>query len=218
MSSSNGDNAWASLVRRSIEAQKEIRTENTPKMLDILQQMQKWSRDRLDDYVLLPATPGFTRDDPDPDGKYLRLHQNELQSQSWSYVWVDWSCIPQHPRSDREGVYFLPSLQTMPSIIRNSGFAWFYPRFEPRLWILFKIAEHILTSEGGLQTTHDSKEIHGTHTGDATGRRALVDRLTWQPVGKVTMTNTPSGVIDVCRYEETLELNGIRHTFTPLPR
>lgn len=52
------------------------------------ERMEKWSRDKLDDYVLLPALPGFvtrkecffisrfwhTRDHPDPDGEYLRLH------------------------------------------------------------------------------------------------------------------------------------------------
>jgi len=142
MNPSNGTTPWTSLVHRSIEARKEIRTHNVPKILDILQHwtsldeflerapktvmfwffqrrqgfpsqktMQKWSRDRLEDYVLLPAAPGFvlrsicffvshfwqTRDDPDPDGKYLRLLQDELQSQPWSYVWVDWTCIPQDP-------------------------------------------------------------------------------------------------------------------------
>jgi len=50
--------------------------------------MKKWSRDELDDYILLPASPGFitrhncffvshfwrTQDHPNPDGEYLRLH------------------------------------------------------------------------------------------------------------------------------------------------
>lgn len=204
MNSSNGTTAWASLVHRSIEARKEIRTHNVPKMLDILRHwasldeflgeapktvmfwffqrrqaflsqktMQKWSRDRLNDYVLLPATPGFvlrsncffvshfwqTKDDPDPDGKYLRLLQDELQSQPWSYIWVDWTCIPQHPRSEKENAYFLRSLQTMPSIIRNSGFMWFYPPFEARLWILFEVAEYTLTAEGPWLITTDNKEF-----------------------------------------------------------
>ena len=86
--------------------------------------MQRWSRDRLNDYILLPATPGFvlrsncffvshfwqTKDDPDPDSKYLRLLQDELQSQPWSYTRVNWTCIPQHPRSEKENVYLLRSL------------------------------------------------------------------------------------------------------------
>ncbi|KAK2053225.1 hypothetical protein LY76DRAFT_650007 [Colletotrichum caudatum] len=135
--------------------------------------MQKWSRDRLDDYVLLPAAPGFvlrtncffvshfwqTKNDPDPDGNYLPLSQNDLRSQAWSYIWVDWTCIPQHPRSEREEAYFLRSLQTMPSIIRNSGFMWRYPLFEARLWILYEIAEYTLTAEGDFLITPDNKEF-----------------------------------------------------------
>jgi len=200
------NNAWTSLIRRSIEARNTIRTQNVPKMIEILENwtsldefmdeapktimfwffqrreaflsqkaMQKWSRDRLDDYVLLPATPGFvlrtncffvshfwqTRDDPDPYGKCLRLLQNELCSQPWSYIWVDWTCIPQHPRSEREEAYFLRSLQAMPSIIRNSGFIWFYPPFETRLWILYEVAEYTLTAEGDWPTTPDIEEFIG---------------------------------------------------------
>lgn len=70
--------------------------------------MKKWSRDNLDDYVLLPAAPGFitrkkcffvshfwhTKDDPDPDGECLLLHQRNFASQTWSYIWLDWTCIP----------------------------------------------------------------------------------------------------------------------------
>lgn len=144
---SSSDKAWASLVHRSQEAQDAIQAagpasikilrewtgldefmDQAPKTLmfwffqrreAFLSQttMQKWSRDRLDDYVLLPASPGYvlrtycffvshfwqTRDDPDPDGTYLRLVQDNLRLQSWDYVWVDWSCIPQHPRSSAAG-------------------------------------------------------------------------------------------------------------------
>ena len=33
----------------------------------------------------------------------------------------------------------------MSGIIRNCGFMFFYPQFEPRLWILYEIAEYVLT-------------------------------------------------------------------------
>ncbi|KAK2041675.1 hypothetical protein LZ31DRAFT_586326 [Colletotrichum somersetense] len=207
MTSPNND-AWASLVHRSMAAWKEIwiheDIDNMPKMTEYLkywtslddfmeeaprtlmfwffqqreaflsqQTMQKWSRDRLDDYILLPAARGFvlrtdcffvshfwqTESDPDPDGKYLRLHQNDLRSQAWSYIWVDWTCIPQHPRSEKEEAYFLRSLQTMPSIIRNSAFMWHYPLFEARLWILYEIAEYTLTADGDWLITPDNKEF-----------------------------------------------------------
>jgi hypothetical protein len=131
--------------------------------------MKKWSRDDLDDYVLLPASPGFvtrldcffvshfwrTQNNPDPDGEYLRLHQAELESQTWSYIWVDWTCMPQSPRSPQEQGYFHRGLQTMSGLIRNCGFMYFYPPFEPRLWILYEIAEFRLTSSGGIAITSD---------------------------------------------------------------
>jgi hypothetical protein len=131
--------------------------------------MKKWSRDELDDYILLPALPGFvlrrdcffvshfwrTQDHPDPDGEYLRLHQAELEPQTWSCIWVDWTCMPQSPRSLPEEAYFYRCLRTMSGIIRNCGFISFYPPFEPRLWILYEITEYILTCSGGLGMTPD---------------------------------------------------------------
>jgi hypothetical protein len=133
--------------------------------------MKKWARDELDDYVILPASKGFvmrsdcffvshfwrTQDHPDPDGKYLRLHQANLESQTWSYIWVDWTCMPQSPRSLPEEAYFHRCLRTMSGIIRNCGFTYFYPPFEPRLWILYEIAEFALTCTGHIEMTPDIK-------------------------------------------------------------
>jgi hypothetical protein len=134
-------------------------------------QLKKWSANDLADYVLLPASPGFvtrrdcffvshfwrSRDMPDPDGTFLRLHQSELASQPWSYIWVDWICMPQVPRSAAEQAYFQRCLETMSGIIRNCGFTYFYPPFEPRLWILYEIAEYVLTCSGGMAVTSDNK-------------------------------------------------------------
>lgn len=135
--------------------------------------MTKWNRDVLDNYVLLPATFGFvsrkecffvshfwrTREHPDPNGEYLRLLQAELQKQEWSYIWVDWTCIPQSPHSRGEEAYFLRSLETMSGIIRNCGFMYFYPPFEARLWILYEIAEYVLTCSGDFEATPDILEF-----------------------------------------------------------
>ncbi|KAI0205201.1 hypothetical protein F4808DRAFT_410915, partial [Astrocystis sublimbata] len=153
--------------------------------------MSKWSSDRLDDYVLLPALPGYvsrrecffvshfwrTKDDPDPEGEYLRLHQAELRSQPWQYIWVDWTCIPQAPRSEQEEFFFLRSLNTMSAIIRNCGFSWFYPPFEARLWILYEIAEHSFTCDGELMTTPDIKQ-YKTHLSEMVrfGVRSTLDK------------------------------------------
>ncbi|KAI9667810.1 MAG: hypothetical protein M1821_000629 [Bathelium mastoideum] len=131
--------------------------------------VKKWSRVELDDYVLLPALPGFvmrrdcffvshfwrTLDHSDPDGERLRLHQAELEPQTWLYIWVDWTCMPQRPRTSPEEAYFHGCLRAVPSIIRNSGFSYFYPPFEPRLWVLYELTEYVLTCSGGLAMTSD---------------------------------------------------------------
>lgn len=130
---------------------------------------RKWSSEVLDDYVLIPAARGYVwrtdcffvshfwrdRKNPDPDGQTLRLHQAELKAQTWSYIWVDWTCLPQHPRSPSEETYFHHGLRTMSGIIRNAAFIYFYPPFRPRLWILYEVAEYYLTCSGGLPKTHD---------------------------------------------------------------
>ena len=131
--------------------------------------MRQWSRDGLDDYVLLPALEGFVRrldcyfvshfrrpyDDPDPDGEYLRRVQADLGQQTWSFIWVDWTCTPQRSRSSPEKAYFHRCLRTMSGIIRDSGFAYFYPPFEPRLWILYEITEYTFTCSEGILMTPD---------------------------------------------------------------
>jgi len=43
----------------------------------------------------------------------------------------------------------------MSGIIRNCGFIFFYPPFEPRLWILYEITEFLLTSTGSLELIPD---------------------------------------------------------------
>ncbi|KAL5435344.1 hypothetical protein PMIN05_007345 [Paraphaeosphaeria minitans] len=130
----------------------------------------KWSPDRLSEYILLPASPGFvsrhdvffashywTRpDNPDPDGTYLRFVQHQLAPQEWSYIWVDWTCAPQAPRTVAEEKYFRKTLGMMSGLVRNSGFMYYYESWRPRLWVLYEIAEYLLT-------TSDS---HGAETKD----------------------------------------------------
>ena len=48
--------------------------------------------------------------------------------------------------------------------------------------------------------------------------RSIMDTLTWHPTLEVTMVNTPGSLVHFCRFEGTLEVNGVRHTFTPFPR
>lgn len=135
--------------------------------------IRKWSCDCLDDYILLPALDGFvtrsecffvshfwqTKEHPDPSGDYLKPLQQDLRLQTWSYIWTDWTCLPQHPRRHIEELYFRQTLQTMSGIIRNAGFVWYYPPFEARLWILYEVAEYMLTCSGEMLRTPDNEKF-----------------------------------------------------------
>ncbi|KAF2690727.1 hypothetical protein K458DRAFT_473844 [Lentithecium fluviatile CBS 122367] len=161
--------AWTSLVDRSIAAWDEIAADDQTPRRDLPRSMLQGCHSLDDfhaqnDYVLLPALPGFvmrsdcffvshfwrTQEHPDPDGEYLCLHQAEFEPQTWSYIWVDWTCMPQNPRSSPKEGYFHRCLRTVSAIIRNCGFVYFHPPFEPRLWILYEITEYVLTCSGGI--------------------------------------------------------------------
>ena len=121
--------------------------------------MMKWHPGRLDEYILLPLQYGFvnnrdcffvshywhTREHPDPDGRDLRLFREDLRHQEWSYIWVDWTCMPQVPRSQVQQEYFTKMLRSIPAIVRDCAFEWRFPAFAPRAWILFEVAEFVLT-------------------------------------------------------------------------
>jgi len=126
----------------------------------------KWDPNRLDDYVLLPVDYGFannmdcffishywrTPDHPDPDGEDLTLNRQDLVDLEWSYVWVDWTCLPQGPRNKLEQRYFKRMLRNIPMLVRDCAFSWRFPRFEPRAWVLFEVAEYILNHRQFVNT------------------------------------------------------------------
>lgn len=62
----------------------------------------------------------------------------------------------------------------MPCIIRNSAFIWFYPPFEPRLWILYEVAEYALTCDppDGVSATAFIKNFE-----DMSGFSAHIDEM-----------------------------------------
>ena len=113
---------------------------------------------RLEDYILLPIDYGFannqdyffishywrTREHPDLQGDNLRAFREDLQGMEWSNIWLDWTCMPQVPRSDVQQRYFNKMLWCIPMIVRDCAFAWRFPKFEPRAWILFEVAEYVL--------------------------------------------------------------------------
>jgi tetratricopeptide (TPR) repeat protein len=122
---------------------------------------QKWDPDRLEDYVLLPVEDKFanqldcifishywhTLEHPDPQGEDLRVLHERLHIGLWSHVsyfWVDWTCMPQQGRTEMQQHYFERTLMRIPTLIRDCTFTWRFPKFEPRLWILFEVAEFTL--------------------------------------------------------------------------
>ncbi|KFY21130.1 hypothetical protein V491_03138 [Pseudogymnoascus sp. VKM F-3775] len=118
----------------------------------------RWDPNRLADYILLPMEDGFvnprdciflshywrTPDHPDPKGEDLTVLQKRMGEGEWtsSYVWVDWTCVPQRERTEVQRQYFKRTLQTIAKLVRDCSFLWTFPQFEPRLWVLCEVAEY----------------------------------------------------------------------------
>jgi len=131
----------------------------------------KWDADRLDEYILLPVSHGWvnkkncfyvshywrTKDHPDPQGEDFKLVRSDIAGQSWDYVWVDWTCVPQSPRSESQEEYMTKMLLQSTFLMRSCAFEWRYPAFQPRLWILLEVAQYMLTgaNESGWTPTPD---------------------------------------------------------------
>ena len=80
---------------------------------------------------------------------------------SWSYAWVDWTCLPQAPRNETEEKYFRKMLRNIPALIRDCGFQWRYPRFHPRAWVLYEIADFYYNHDHtAFYVTDDIMKIH----------------------------------------------------------
>ena len=129
----------------------------------------KWDPDRLDEFILLPVEYGFVNKKdcffvshywrnpkhPDPEGEDFRLVHGDLNTADWAYVWVDWTCLPQFPLNEMQQRYLDRMLPCIPTIVRNCGFEWRYPKFEPRLWVLLEVAEYVLNTHGTHTVTDD---------------------------------------------------------------
>ena len=131
--------------------------------------LMKWNPNDLDTYVLLPVHNGFvnkqdcffvshywrTPQHPDPDGEDMRDFINDLRPLEWSYIWVDWTCLPQSPRSENQSTYFKRMLQFIPALVRECGMEWRFPNFAPRAWVLFEVAEYLFTISDSVTITDD---------------------------------------------------------------
>jgi len=154
---------------------------------------QKWDLDRLEEYILLPVEDKFANqldcifishywhkpEHPDPQGEDLRLLQERLRIGFWSHVsyfWVDWTCMPQQERTEIQRQYFKRALKRIPTLVRDCTFTWQFPKFEPRLWVLFEVAEFTLNrSRPGPLADIEPFMIHLSEMNRA-GVKFVIDR------------------------------------------
>ena len=127
----------------------------------------------LEDYILMPWGQGVinridcifishfwtSQTEPNLNGQYLRLLQRDLSQAEWSFVWVDWTCAPQAPRNSLEAKYFARLLETVSYLIRQCSFMYYYPPFQPKLWILYEVAECTFTCLQGMPSTPDAQKF-----------------------------------------------------------
>ena len=64
-------------------------------------------------------------------------------------------------RSHSEKRYFKEMLRRIPMIVRDCGFAWRFPAFEPRAWILYEVAEYVANHKEHILT--DDNETFIAH-------------------------------------------------------
>lgn len=131
--------------------------------------LSRWDSGCLDMYILLPCLNGFvnkrdcffishywrTTEHPDPEGQDMRNFLHDLRAMDWSYIWVDWTCLPQAPRSEKQRMYFNNMLQFIPTLIRECTIEYRFPPFEPRAWILLEVAYYFLTHSGQFAIPED---------------------------------------------------------------
>ncbi|KAI9770342.1 MAG: hypothetical protein M1839_003219 [Geoglossum umbratile] len=158
----------------------------------------KWDPHRLDEYVLLPIDYGFvnkqdcffvshywrTKQHPDPEAVDLSLMRQDLEKIKWSYIWVDWTCLPQVPRSEVQEWYFNKILQCIPMLIRDCAFEWRFPTFEPRAWILLEVAENVFCHKGFIWTDDNRPFILHLQEMLAHGVRPVVDKYGYKCTSK----------------------------------
>ncbi|KAH8587249.1 hypothetical protein B0O99DRAFT_642407 [Bisporella sp. PMI_857] len=174
---------------------------------------RKWDPKELDSYVIMPIVEGFcdskdsffvshywhTQDDPDPQGVDYKEISKTLrrEKKQWSYVWTDWTCLPQAPRSETEDKYFEKMLYRVPKLIRECRFAFTYAKFSARLWTIFEWSQIVLfqsstfndSGEPRTMPEHFSKDLflmsqHGVGTlVEARQYEATSKRDAWLLIG-----------------------------------
>ncbi len=99
----------------------------------------------------------LSTEQPDPDGHQLRLLKQNIELDS--YYWIDYSCVPQHPRSSQEEKLFRESIEWLPSLL--FGMNVIVLRFQDdgyyeRAWCFFELlAANVLGREVFYLTEKD---------------------------------------------------------------
>lgn len=128
----------------------------------------QWSSASFENYVLISGGSGFVnnkqctfishfwrkKEDPDPEGIDLSLLQADLRDlrddlEPSTYIWVDWTCLPQAPRTAAEDFYFQRMLRRIPALVQDCSFLWSFPEFKPRAWVLYEVATFTLNHSHG---------------------------------------------------------------------
>jgi hypothetical protein len=83
---------------------------------------------------------------PDPDGKQLALLRQRMGPHDW--CWVDYTCLPQRPRTPEEEALFRRSMRLLPSFMFGREFIVLRCRSDAyfeRAWCYFELlAAHVL--------------------------------------------------------------------------
>ena len=79
-------------------------------------------------------------DHPDPHCNKLTILKTKIDPNS--YYWIDYSCLPQHPRSKKEEKVFQESLKMLPSLLFEMKFLILRQRHDDylkRAWCFFEL-------------------------------------------------------------------------------
>lgn len=95
---------------------------------------------KIHDVILFVSHRWETRDHPDPANKQFETVKEYLKKNtSLQYVYYDYCCLPQSPRSEVEEIIFKIGLRTMNEVFRHSRKLYSKTKdFESRAWCFFK--------------------------------------------------------------------------------
>lgn len=119
--------------------------------------------------------PWLTKEHPDPEGKHLALIQQHAKRQNQdTFYWIDYSCLPQQPRTTQEGELFkqtLPKISTIQS--KGSTLVITEDDYSKRMWCYIEHFAGVLFS----QRTHTGVLSEIEYIGTDSPHRPMVDKV-----------------------------------------